>query len=330
MKRSDIDRCVDVFEKQPDFETTYGGQKEALRQTLKRIVGLEGFLAFLFEVILEEEVQLLGVGGIAFLNSEFVDRAKQSPYPWIGPTLMQQLLAGETPLLSDSEVRRENTVGGLTVYAWPFGFAPNTITPEFMTFMMVSFIEELRGYNLKEFLGQAPDGEALRAMLRAGGELFTPEGTFVDLPEGEEGRLLDPHLVVITRKRAFEHVGNWASALFLFRSPVIGFSRSEQHLLEDALRGSTDEDVATERGISISAVKKKWRLIYDRVERSQLRILPSDADVPENGDRGKGKKHRLLAYLREHHEELRPISVKLLRQGKTEAEHIRRRPLPTD
>jgi hypothetical protein len=105
MRRSDIDRCVDVFAKQPDFEAAYGGQKESLRQTLKRIVGMEGFLAFLFEVIEEQEVQLLGVGGIAFLGSEFVNRAKTAPYTWIGPTLMQQLLSGETPLLSDAEVR---------------------------------------------------------------------------------------------------------------------------------------------------------------------------------------------------------------------------------
>jgi hypothetical protein len=76
MRRSDIDRCVDVFAKQADFESAYGGQKESLRQTLKRIVGLDGFLAFLFEVSFEEEVHLLGVGGIAFLGAEFVERVK--------------------------------------------------------------------------------------------------------------------------------------------------------------------------------------------------------------------------------------------------------------
>jgi len=98
MRRSDIDRCVDVFAKQPDFEAAYGGQKESLRQTLKRIVGMEGFLAFLFELEEEHEVRLLGVGGIAFLDSEFVNLAK-TPYIWIGPTHMQQLLSGEIPEL---------------------------------------------------------------------------------------------------------------------------------------------------------------------------------------------------------------------------------------
>jgi hypothetical protein len=42
-------------------------------------------------------------------------------------------------------------------------------------------------------------------------------------------------------------------------------------------------------------------------------------------ERGKEKKHRLLGYLREHAEELRPVSRKLLQQAAAR-KTVRRRP----
>ncbi len=126
---------------------------------------------------------------------------------------------------------------------------------------------------------------------------------------------MNPHLIVITRESALQRVGAWSSSIFFYTKPKIGFARGEQRLLSEALRGLTDEELCKELDVSLSAVKKGWRSIYSRVERSGLGILPSLSDERgHNPDRGKGKKHRLLAYIREHPEELRPVSIKLLGQ----------------
>lgn len=79
-------------------------------------------------------------------------------------------------------------------------------------------------------------------------------------------------------------------------------------MLLAALRGGTDEELAIDLGISLSAVKKMWLSIYGRASTHVPELLPNRGSVQEGGERGKEKKHRLLSYLRDHPEEHRPAS----------------------
>jgi hypothetical protein len=80
-----------------------------------------------------------------------------------------------------------------------------------------------------------------------------------------------------------------------------------------ALEGGTDEELAKDLGISLSAVKKAWRTLYHRIAVNRPALIPGDSARKRwTGTRGKEKKQRLIAYLREHPEELRPVSSKLL------------------
>ena len=86
-------------------------------------------------------------------------------------------------------------------------------------------------------------------------------------------------------------------------------------IVKTVLPGETDAELAEELGISISTVNNKWRSMYDRVAACLHELFPDCSDVePQISDRGTEKHHRLLAYLREHPEELRPVSQKLLRE----------------
>ena len=120
-----------------------------------------------------------------------------------------------------------------------------------------------------------------------------------------------PHIVGITRdlelKRQRDWAGSWVGALFDYHPPMLGLNRSEQRLLSCALPGATDEQLAGMLGTSLSAVKKMWVSIYRRVEDCLPELIsdPLPSDIPASG-RGREKRRRLLAYLREHPEELRP------------------------
>jgi DNA-binding CsgD family transcriptional regulator len=98
----------------------------------------------------------------------------------------------------------------------------------------------------------------------------------------------------------------------LAHPPRFGFIRSEQRLLSCGLDGGTDQEIADTLGISLVAVKKRWRAIYERTGAIAPELAP---DLPpgdgRSGERGKAKKQRLLAYVREHPEELRPVSRNL-------------------
>ena len=127
----------------------------------------------------------------------------------------------------------------------------------------------------------------------------------------------NPHILGITReleaKRQSRWAGSWVGALFDYHPPVLGFNRSEQRMLSCAVPGATDEQLAEALETSLSVVKKMWVSIYRRVEdyRPELVASPLPSDMPASG-RGREKRRRLLAYLREHPEELRPVSRKLL------------------
>ncbi len=62
-----------------------------------------------------------------------------------------------------------------------------------------------------------------------------------------------------------------------------------------------------------------WVSIYCRVEDYMPELIcdPLQSDIPAGG-RGKEKRRRLLAYLRDHPEELRPVSRKLLSKAARE------------
>ena len=97
--------------------------------------------------------------------------------------------------------------------------------------------------------------------------------------------------------------------LFRSEAPQFDFRPSEQRLLLTALRGGTDEELSDDLGISLSAVKKTWSLIYERAA-AHLPGFSSNHNGSTNGasERGKEKKQRLLTYLRDHPEEMRPAA----------------------
>jgi hypothetical protein len=315
MTRRDVNECVQTLASHPDFHLQYDGQRELLRRALIRLVGSEGFRAYVFEDADGTPARHMGVGAIAFLTDGFTEEAKKTPYFWIGAELIRKLLLGEMPVLSDREVRVANSGEGLTVFAWPLGFrSEDCKEAEFLNALMATFIHEVRGYNLKEFIGQATVVDGVRASLNSGALLFTCEGVLGELPpSGAEKLLAQPHLISILRAAALKHVGAWSTSIFVHTPPRIGFSQSEQRLLSTGLDGRTDEELAEELAISISAIKKAWSSIYAKIDRAALGIFGNTSDGA-SGDRGKEKKQKVLAYIRTHPEELRPVDLKLVKR----------------
>jgi len=312
MRPRDIDACVRVVAEHPDFQLQYREQADPLRCALSRLLGSEGFRAFVFEDLDSPRQRVFGVGAVVFLTEAFAALVRTPPYFWIGPELTRLLLQGETPFLSDKDVCRCNSGDGLTLFAWPLGFREEYMKKaEVLNTLLGTFIYEVRGYKVKEFIGQSSDVEGTRASLNSGAVLLTDEGALRELPlTGAPGLLTKPHIIHIRRDVALQNIGAWSSSIFVYRPPSIYFSRSEQKLLIAALQGGTDEELSYELAISVSAVKKAWSSVYDRAANHLPEsIFPVDAEQERrNGDRGKQKKPRLLAYLREHPEELRPYS----------------------
>jgi hypothetical protein len=186
---------------------------------------------------------------------------------------------------------------------------------------MTSLEKNYRGFRLRELFAQADCLDHLYGMRNAGGLYFhRTKGRYEDFPEVNADNFADePRNTGLTRDLAFGRSASWVGSLFLYRPPQVGFTRSEQRLLLSALDGGTDSELNNELGLSLSAVKQAWRAIYGRVAACLPDLVPDDLqEDPGTQDRGKQKKQRLLAYLREHPEELRPLSRKLLQRHSAE------------
>ena len=66
-----------------------------------------------------------------------------------------------------------------------------------------------------------------------------------------------------------------------------------------------DEELSQQLKLSIGTLKKRWEMIFDSVSTVLPQLFPATGPAEER-IRGKQKRHHILAYVREHPEELRP------------------------
>jgi hypothetical protein len=315
MRPGDICKRVEHFAAHPILGPRYGRLIEFLPLALTHALDRDLPTPVVYEELLGSATRLIGIGLRAFVSDEFVREMKATPNFWVGPELVDRIRSGKSPLLSDAEVRNTNSTTGLNLVAWHNSSYPEDLRKATVgTLAMTAFEENYRGFRLRELVGQADCLEHLYAMRNAGLLYFDQlQGRYTDFPEVNAQNFGDkPRNVGMPRDQALTYGGSWLGSLFLYAPPQLGLSRGEQRLLVSALAGGTDRNLSDELGVSLSAVKQTWRKIYSRVGKSLPDLVPHESESAFG--RGRQKKQQLLAYLREHPEELRPISRKLLFQ----------------
>jgi len=327
MKAKDVPKCVEHIAAHPVLGPRYGSLIKVLPSAIRSSLGRDSLRASVFEEFQGSTTRFVGAGLAVFVSDEFFEELKTTPFFWLGPELVKRIGRGDSPLLTDAAVRDANSTVGLNLVVWHNTIHPDDLRrAEVGTPTMTAFDEHYRGFRLRELIGQADCLDQLQGMSVAGGFYFhRAENRYGNFPEVSELDFeSEPRNAGISRTLAVSYSASWIGSLFLYAPPQFGFSRSEQRLLSSALKGGTDEELSDELGISLFAVKKAWRVIYDRVAACQPELIPSNEQADAlTQDRGKQKKQRVLSYLRKHPEELRPVSRKLLQQ---EAAQHRRTP----
>ncbi|HXJ97116.1 MAG TPA: hypothetical protein VMT20_30120 [Terriglobia bacterium] len=316
MLAQDVRNAVKAAGAHPILAARYGCRLADLESVWLALLHLDATQCGIFEEERGATRRIAGVGFATFVSDEFVRDMKTPPLRWIAREVIDRILAGESPVLSNREVQEANSSGGLNAAVWQSGIRPEEFSAELANEAITSFMEAHRGFLLKEIITQ-PDCISSWTGIRNSGFLFfdAANGCYGEYPE--ECDVMQPYLLGMTQKLAGSTPGAWVSSNFFYRRPRVGFNRSEQRLLSCALAGGTDEELADRLRISISAVKKTWHSIYERVGSSLPELLPQCGTDGDMSERGKGKKQRLVAYLRDHPEELRPVSRRLLKSRVT-------------
>ena len=324
MRPKDVRECVAVVAAHPIAGPRYGNSLEDLRKAWLRLLSSNGFCsAMMFEEIADGAAsarpRIVGVGVTVFVSDSFVRELKTRPFFWFGPEMARRVARGDSPVFSEKQVREANSRGGLNLAVWHCCVPVRDLKrAEVWQELMNVFLDEHRGYLLKELVAQGESLEHLEGIRNTSmGPFYCTDGCYGDFGETNlEELLAEPHIVGITGELARGLLISWIGLIFVYEAPQFGFSRSEQRLLLSALAGGTDEELSNELGVSLSAIKQTWRSIYRRVVTRNPELIPSDSQEGREGStRGRNKKQHLIAYLREHRQELRPVSRKILQQN---------------
>jgi hypothetical protein len=321
MQPHDVRESVEIIAKHPVISPRYGKVIADLPAAWLSLLSSEACSCWVFYAEEGPRAPICFVGVGAIVNDDFVRELKIPPHFWLGPELTKRLLRDDSPLLSGKQLRDANSRGGLNLMVWE-GCARSEFetNPELYRFAMDAFIHVHRGYLWKEAISvQAESAERLHWTLKTGGLLWDAAADrYVNSLNGDaEEIVLRPHVIGVRRKELLEQpalsAASWVGSLFDYQPPVLGFNRSEQRVLAAALTGATDEQLSKTLGTSVPAIKKSWASIYHRVADHPPNLASDTLRSDEGrGPRGREKRRELLAYLRVHPEELRPVSRKLL------------------
>ena len=297
ISESDLSECLNI---QP---ACLGDQIVGHRATLRVWKSLLDHPSFQANVIESDRPiaghKILACGMGVFVTKGFADREIKNPCSGLNSRIIAGIASGESVVLSRNQIGVGNAGEGLdfvNMYGtWRDGIMSNSQLAEVLALLGSSFVEHFAGYRFNRVLKEAI-GHARIALARATGTYRV----VADFPESESA------LVVATPETVSAAPYSVAAALYRYQPPVLRLRPAEQRLLSAALVGKTDAELSADLGLSIEAIKKRWMSIFDRVDQFKPGILsPSDAD---SDGRGPQKRHRVVAYIRTHPEELRPFS----------------------
>lgn len=244
-------------------------------------------------VIVDAEGRICFCGVTTFVRTATAARLFEQPDP-LRESLLRLEAAGARVMLGGRSLAAANADGDLALihlfgcpdtfdFSSPRGFEIHRMGFE-------AFLATHGGYRLAELWQEtvAPEPAEFVASMQV------PEVRRIPLAGGAVARWFR-----FTRADSQTKPGNPLAQLMKFPAPRLCFTRAQQRLLELAIEEVSDRLAAGQFALTEAAIKKRWRTIYDRVERLDDRIAPAALSGAE-------RRRMLLQYLRQHIEELRP------------------------
>ncbi|HET9218613.1 MAG TPA: hypothetical protein VFR18_16635, partial [Terriglobia bacterium] len=223
----------------------------------------------------------------------------QNPQPGLNSRIIAAAVSGASVVLNRAQIGAGNAGEGLdfvNMYGnWREGILNADQLSEVQGLLGTSFVEHFAGYRFNRVLKEAI-GHSSIALARA-------TGTYRVVAEFKSS---DSALVVVSPESVVAAPYSVAAKMYRYQEPVLRFSPAEQSLLAAALSGKTDAELSAVLGLSIEAIKKRWMSIFDRVDEFKAEILTRPEE--DSDGRGPQKRHRVVAYVRSHPEELRPFA----------------------
>jgi DNA-binding CsgD family transcriptional regulator len=297
VREADLIECLNIEPK------TWGdgivGRERAL-PVWKQWTRSRSFNSAVIEVVTRSANQKIAFGSSIFVTTEFANRELEDPQPGLNSRIIASVVSGHSVVLPEAALTGAGARNPLDLVILSGNYLYHAMDPE-QTIqaemaLPVAFAETHVGYRLNRVL--------IETVTERQQELHESSGVWRTVAKY---RARGHALVVLTEKEAFATSGSVAAPLFQYREPVLHLRDTEKQLLSEAMNGETDNELAARMNLSLPSIKKRWASLFDRIADVRPDLLPESEHRGWHENRGPQKRHRILAYVRSHPEELRPF-----------------------
>jgi hypothetical protein len=304
----DLDACAALLSDRPLYDARQLCELKRLWAHL-----LEREIGSVRVVIWDDAIRprIVCFGASVFVSAERAERYHTSAPPGIARQLLAEWTRGDAPLLTRAQIAADNGGLGVNVLATHHGYEPTRDSAWWSTLrvaLVQAFVDAHAGFNFRSFTHELYDPDRAVGTMLEDFAMRTRRYGMRELLDAGIPLELEPVVAFATRDDAIAHPGSLALASIFLTSapPRFRFCQREQQVLRLALAGLTDDEIAVRLRISPSCIKKILRGAYDKVHDAQPATRPICNGAVVDGRRGAEVRRRLLTYLRDHPEELRP------------------------
>jgi hypothetical protein len=307
---TDLPHCL-RFHPQKNGAETIGAARsaKAWRQLLEATHATRSALV---EMRTNGSTEIVGFGLASFVKKKFAEAEVRNPRPGLNSRIIESVASGNSVICTYSEVREANTCGALQQViletAWKTSLPP-LLVGEVRVVLGTAYQSLFAGYRFSRILTELVGPQDL-ATRDEGLREFRVVAKFKSALCKKPNSAPNPEsmLLEVTLDCIRNQPHSIAAGLFMHHAaPQFGLTRGEQELLEYALEGAGDLDLAKSLFVTVPAIKRRWSSIFARVGSIRPDVCPVDGE----GTRGLQKRQHILTHLRSHPEELRPFNPKI-------------------
>ena len=284
------------------------GVKRAMRAWKTILDDADTCVAYLVEKISPDSEEIVGFGLAVFVTELFADAVLANPQPGLNASIIESVDAGKSVIPSYRYMQTANAAANLEHVVMYSSEKHGSLNSNELVLvrnqLARAYLEGFAGYRLRRMLFEAVDQNELKKLKSYGGIRIVKRLRTPDPPRGPALWRGTRALCEATAESFLDNPDSVAARPFIDRTPpILDFRPSQKRLLVAALRGAENAELASHLCRTPAAVKRTWAGIFEQCEQHLPALLPA-SDGPL---RGQQKRYKVMAYIREHPEELRPF-----------------------
>jgi hypothetical protein len=290
------------------------GLKRALRAWMTILNDSDACIASLVEKITPGSTEIVGFGLAVFVTSTFADATLADPQPGLNASIIESIDAGKSVIPPYRYLQAANASATLDHVIMYSSEKAGSLNPNELglvrNHLARAYSNLFVGYRLRRMLYEIVDEEEFEKLKGYRGIRIVQRLSTSNLPGAPALWIGNRALCEATAESFSNDPASVAARPFIDRpTPILDFTPSQKRLLIAGLRGAESAELADSLCRTPAAIKRTWAGIFEKCVRHNPSLLPAT----EGSLRGQQKRHKVMAYIRGHPEEIRPFPPQKLR-----------------